>query len=405
MMRERLTRVFTEFFHSEKTGGILLIGCTIVSMLIANSVWGEGYLHFWHEPVGFNAGGLKLQYPVEYWVNDGLMAIFFLMIGLEIERELYAGELSNVKNALLPVFAAVGGMVTPALFHFIFNHGTATQAGIGIPMATDIAFALGILSLLGKRVPTSLKIFLTALAIIDDLGAILVIAVFYTKGFSLLYFGGAMGIFGLLCIFNRLKWHNLFLYLVPGVVMWYCMLQSGVHATISGILLAFAIPFGNGGDQSPSYILQRILHWPVAFIILPIFALANTGIVLAPDWYKSFSTRNGIGIMAGLILGKPIGILLFSIAAVKLRISKLPQDINWLHVTGAGILAGIGFTMSIFITLLAFGDAEHITDSKIAVLSASVIAGIAGFVFLKLLTKKRSEPDHVSNPAPEELHS
>ena len=391
-MRERLTKVFNEFFHSEKTGGILLIGCTIISMIIANSDWGESWLHFWHETIGFSIGSLDLHYPVEYWVNDGLMAIFFLMIGLEIERELYAGELSNVKNALLPVFAAVGGMVTPALFHFIFYHGTETQSGIGIPMATDIAFALGILSLLGKRVPASLKIFLTALAIIDDLGAILVIAIFYTKGFSLAWFGGAMGIFTLLCIFNRLKIHNLIIYLIPGVVMWYCMLQSGVHATISGILLAFAIPFGDGGRRSPSYILQRFLHWPVAFIILPIFALANTGIVFVSEWHKGLGTNNSIGIIAGLVLGKPIGILLFSFAAVKFRVSKLAADINWMHVTGAGILGGIGFTMSIFITLLAFDHAETITDSKIAVLTASVIAGIIGFVFLRLLSKRKTEP-------------
>lgn len=383
-MRIRLTTLFNDFFSSEKTGGILLIGCTIVSMVIANSSFGAGYLDFWHHSIGFNIGSIDLHHPVEYWVNDGLMAIFFLMIGLEIERELYAGELSNFRNALLPVFAAMGGMLTPALFHFVFNYGTASQAGIGIPMATDIAFALGILSLLGNKVPASLKIFLTALAIIDDLGAIIVIAVFYTKGFSLLYFGISMGIFGGLLVLNRAKVHHLVFYIIPGIVMWYCMLKSGVHATVSGILLAFAIPFGDGGKQSPSYKLQHFLHRPVAFIILPIFALANTGIIFAADWYKGFSTKNAIGILSGLILGKPLGILLFSWAAIKMRISHLPADINWRHVTGAGILAGIGFTMSIFITLLAFDDAEMITDSKIAVLTSSVVAGLAGFIFLKL---------------------
>ncbi|NML21574.1 Na+/H+ antiporter NhaA [Pseudoflavitalea sp. G-6-1-2] len=386
----KLTKLFNHFFHSEKTGGMVLIGCTVLSIVIANSSFGADYLHFWHQNIGFSIGNFDMHHPVEYWVNDGLMAIFFLMIGLEIERELYAGELSSVRNALLPVFAALGGMLTPALFHFILNHGTAEQAGIGIPMATDIAFALGILSLLGNRVPPSLKIFLAALAIIDDLGAIIVIAVFYTKGFSLAYFGMAMGIFGLLIIFNRLKLRNLALYLIPGVVMWYCMLQSGVHATISGILLAFALPFGDGSEKSPSYRLQHFLHMPVAFIILPIFALANTGIVFEPGWQKGFSSRNTLGIMSGLILGKPIGILLFCFAAIKLRISRLPGELNWKHIAGAGILAGIGFTMSIFITLLAFDDAATIVNSKIAVLSASVIAGIAGFFFLKMLCKRNA---------------
>ena len=258
--RIKLTKLFTDFFNSGKTGGIVLIACTVISILIANSALGEGYLHFWHHSIGFNVGSIDMHHPVEYWVNDGLMAIFFLMIGLEIERELYAGELSSVSNALLPVIAALGGMLTPALFHFIFNHGTPEQAGIGIPMATDIAFALGILSLLGNRVPPSLKIFLAALAIIDDLGAIIVIAIFYTEGFSLAHFGGAMGIFALLFIFNRLRIHYLIVYLIPGVFMWYFMLKSGVHATISGILLAFAIPFGNGTEQSISYKLHHFLH-------------------------------------------------------------------------------------------------------------------------------------------------
>lgn len=383
--RIQLSKLFTDFFNSEKTGGMVLIGCTILSIIIANSSFGQDYLHFWHYSIGFNVGSTDMHHPVEYWVNDGLMAIFFLMVGLEIERELYAGELSTVQNALLPVFAALGGMLTPALFHFIMNHGTPEQAGIGIPMATDIAFALGILSLLGNRVPPSLKIFLAALAIIDDLGAIIVIALFYTKGFSLAYFGAAIGIFVLLLIFNRLKIHRLLFYLIPGVFMWYCMLQSGVHATISGILLAFAIPFGDGNENSISYKLQHFLHKPVAFIILPIFALANTGVVFEPGWLKGFSTKNSMGVISGLVLGKPIGILLFCYAAVKTKICRLPSDLRWKHITGAGMLAGIGFTMSIFITLLAFNDDKVIINSKIAILAASVIAGAAGFLFLKTL--------------------
>ncbi len=260
-------------------------------------------------------------------------------------------------------------------------------------MATDIAFALGILSLLGDRVPVSLKIFLTAFAIIDDLGAIIIIAIFYTQSFSLLYFGIAMGIFGLLLVFNRLKINNLLCYLLPGVVMWYCMLQSGVHATVSGVLLAFALPFGNGDEHSPSYKLQHLLHKPVAFVILPLFALANTGIVFATGWYNGLVSKNSIGIMIGLVAGKPLGVLLFAFAAVKLKISSLADDINWKHIIGAGILGGIGFTMSIFITLLAFKEGETIVSSKIAVLISSVVAGLAGYFYLKIYTRDTAEPE------------
>ncbi|MDQ3291758.1 MAG: Na+/H+ antiporter NhaA [Bacteroidota bacterium] len=382
-MEVSLSKLLKDFIASEKTGGFILIACTVVSILIANSGVGEGYVHFWHLPVGAEWEGLNLNNPIEFWINDGLMAIFFLLVGLEIEREIYIGELSNFKNALLPVLAAVGGMAVPALFHYLFNNGLPTQNGIGIPMATDIAFALGVLSLIGNRVPTSIKIFLTALAIIDDLGAIIIIAIFYTKGFSLSSFIIAMSIFGGLLVLNRLKVHNVIFYLIPGVFMWYFMHESGVHATITGVLLAFAIPFGNGDENSPSYRLQHVLHKPVAFIILPIFALANTGIVFNQDWYAGLTTKNSLGILFGLVLGKPIGILLLSFLAIKLGISRLPENSNWLHILGAGILAGIGFTMSIFITLLAFEDQTTITNSKIAVLAASILAGSCGYVFLR----------------------
>ena len=386
-MIQPLTRLFNDFFQSEKSGGIVLITCTIVSILIANSALGDNYLHFWHHEVGFSLGDFTMRHPVEYWINDGLMAIFFLLIGLEMEREVYIGELANIRNALLPIFAAVGGMAVPAFIHFLLNQGTATQSGMGIPMATDIAFALGVLSLLGKRVPTSLKIFLTALAIIDDLGAIIIIAVFYTSTFSLFYFGLAMAIFAALLVMNRLRIHRVILYLVPGVFMWYFMLLSGVHATIAGVLLAFAIPFGNGDEHSPSYHLQHVLHRPVAFIILPLFALANTGILFGSAWHEGLASSNSLGIILGLVLGKPTGILLLSFLAVKFGISNLPEDINWRHVLGAGFLAGIGFTMSIFITLLAFPAGPEVVDSKIAVLTASIIGGLSGFLFLKIATK------------------
>ncbi len=390
-MKQTISELFTDFFHSEKTGGFILIGCTILSLVIANSAIGESYLHFWHQAVGYENNNIHLQHSIEHWINDGLMAIFFLLVGLEIEREIYIGELSSLKNASLPFFAAIGGMLVPAVLHFILNNGTATQSGFGIPMATDIAFALGILSLLGKGVPTSLKIFLTAFAIIDDLGAIIIIAIFYTNTFSLFYFGLAMGIFGLLLVFNRLKIHNLLFYMLPGIVMWYCMLQSGVHATISGVLLAFALPFGNGDKKSLSYRVQHMLHKPVAFIILPLFALANTGIVFTTGWHNQLLSKNSLGVLLGLVVGKPLGVLMFAFMAVKLKISNLAEDINWKLIAGAGILGGIGFTMSIFITLLAFKEGESVVSSKMAVLLASCIAGITGFIYLKMSMRNRQE--------------
>ena len=386
-MKNGFSQLFVDFFNSEKASGFILIGCTIISIAIANSVAGESYMHFWHKEIGVNAGPFDLRYPIEYWINDGLMGIFFLLVGLEIEREIYIGELSHLQNASLPLFAALGGMIIPALFHFAFNAGSNTQSGYGIPMATDIAFALGILYLLGNRVPTSLKVFLTAFAIIDDLGAIIIIAVFYTKSFSLFYFGLALGIFALLILFNRLRIHNLLFYLLPGVAMWYCMLNSGVHATVSGVLLAFALPFGDGDENSPSYRLQHFLHKPVAFVVMPLFALANTGIVLSAGWYNSLMSKNSLGILSGLVVGKPLGILLFAFTAVKLKISRLAEDINWNHIVGVGMLGGIGFTMSIFISLLAFADGELIVDSKIAILISSTVAGTIGFIFLRSKSK------------------
>lgn len=376
----KATKLFKDFFDSEKAGGIVLIICTAVSMLLANSGFNQGYLNFWNT----NIGGHTLS----HWINDGLMAIFFLLIGLELEREIYKGELSNIKNALLPVSAAAGGMLVPAAIYFLFNEGTPTQPGIGIPMATDIAFALGILSLLGNKVPTSLKVFLTALAVIDDLGAIIVIAIFYTKTLAVINLLIALGIWCLLFLLNKLKVYNLIPYIIGGVVMWYFMLQSGVHATISGVILAFALPFKDGGEKSSSYILQHWLHKPVAFIILPLFALANTAIVINPGWQQSLTGPLGLGVLAGLIVGKPLGVMLVSFIAVKFGICKLPVDVEWRHILGAGLLAGIGFTMSIFITLLAFDDAATINNAKFFILLASLLSGMLGYMWLRKTLRK-----------------
>jgi Na+:H+ antiporter, NhaA family len=380
--QKKLSNTFRNFFNSERSSGIVLIICTIVSLLLTNSLFGEKYLSLLHMPVG----GLS----IEHWINDGLMAIFFLFIGLELERELYSGELSNFKNALLPIVAAIGGICLPASIHFVLNVGTATQAGTGIPMATDIAFALGVLSLVGSRVPDSLKVFLTALAVMDDLGAIIIIAVFYTAQLSIAYLIGALAVFGLLVVLNRfLRVMSLIPYLLGGVLMWFLMLKSGIHATIAGVLLAFAIPFSAKEEdaQSPSHWLEHFLHKPVAFIILPIFALANTGIIIGPDWIQNLKSANSAGIIGGLVFGKPLGITVLSFIAVAVGICKLPFDLNWKHIFGAGILGGIGFTMSIFITNLAFAENLAIINaSKIAILLASLLAGTSGFLWLKLFS-------------------
>jgi len=389
-VNKRLTKLFTEFFESERSSGVVLILCTLIAIVVANSPFGKSYVDFWHIKLGLETGGIALNLSLEHWVNDGLMAIFFLLIGLEIEREIYIGELSDLKSASLPIVAAIGGMVLPALFYFLFNRGTETQGGIGIPMATDIAFALGVLALLGKKTPVSLKIFLTALAIIDDLGAILIIAIFYVGDFSFLYLMLALTVYAGLLILNRLGVHGLPFYLIPGALMWYFMLQSGVHATLAGVLLAFALPFGDGSETSPSYKLQHFLHRPVAFGIMPVFALANTGITLSGRWFESLAAPNSLGVFAGLFFGKPLGIFLAGFLAVKTRLSQLPGDISWKHILGAGFLGGIGFTMSIFITLLAFNDPEIVQSTKISILLSSLLAGIAGFLILSWRTTKAS---------------
>jgi len=383
--RLQLTRLFREFYESEKAGGVVLLFCTVISLIIANSVLSEGYSDFMHYKIG--------SLSAEHWINDGLMAIFFLLIGLELEREIYQGELSVLKNALLPVAAALGGIIVPAGIYTVFNFGTPTQPGAGIPMATDIAFALGVLSLLGKRVPGSLKVFLTALAVADDLGAIMVITLFYSK---LILWGNlavSLSVFVLLLILKKLKVRNLIPYILGGIVMWYYMYLSGIHATITGVLLAFAIPFGDGGNKSPSYILQHILHKPVAFIVLPLFALANTAITIDSGIGNVMNQPYAIGILAGLVLGKPMGIMFFTLVAARTRFCTMPSDLRWQHISGVGFLAGIGFTMSIFITLLAFDDHVLINNAKLMILIGSLIAGTLGFLILKVVLKEEIRDD------------
>lgn len=370
---------FNNFVESEKSSGIFLILCTVISLSIANSVLGPEYQHFWHMKLG--------PLSVEHWINDGLMAIFFLLIGLELKRELISGELSNFRHALLPITAAFGGMIIPALIHYSLNMGTPTQSGMGIPMATDIAFAIGILALIGNRIPLSLKVLVVAFAVIDDLGAVVIIAVFYTSKLSIPYLLSAVALWFALFALNRMKVMSLIPYLIGGAIMWVLMLKSGVHATIAGVTLAFAIPYSHIRDdvKSPSHQLEHFLVKPVAFLILPIFALANTGITISPTWAQDImQSQNSLGIIYGLVIGKAIGVTSFSLIAIWIGICSLPERLTWRHILGAGLLGGIGFTMSIFITNLAFfGDAETINASKMAILLASFTSGLLGFIWLR----------------------
>jgi NhaA family Na+:H+ antiporter len=379
----QLSSTFNRFFESEKSSAIILIIATVISVALTNSVMSDSYLAFWRNEF--------LGLSLEHWINDGLMAIFFLMIGLELEREIYVGELSLFRNALLPIFAALGGTLAPALIHYLLNADLPTQAGIGIPMATDIAFALGALALLGKRIPPSLKVFIVAFAVIDDLIAILVIALFYTNHVAMFYLAISIGIFLVLLCLNRFFRVSLLpVYLIGGVFMWVLMLKSGVHATVAGVMLAFAIPFWSRDQQqpSPSHQLENFLHKPVAFIVLPLFALANTGIVFGVNWALDLATPNSLGVMLGLVLGKPLGVLILSMTVVLLGICKLPSEVTWSHMIGAGLLGGIGFTISIFITNLAFeGQLELINASKIAVFTASLLAGLIGLLWLRVVCK------------------
>ncbi|MDR2951279.1 MAG: Na+/H+ antiporter NhaA [Dysgonomonas sp.] len=374
-------RTLKGFMESEKSGGLVLIVCTLISLLLANSSIGQNYLALWDFHLG--------THSIAHWINDGLMAIFFLLVGLELIQEIYEGELSNVKRAMLPISGALGGMLIPAGIYMFLNYGTPTQSGFGIPMATDIAFALGILSLLGNRVPTSLKVFLTALAVIDDLGAIIVIAIFYTTSLSWISLGIALGMFVLLLLLNK-KFHvnNMIPYIIGGIIMWYFMLNSGVHATIAGVLLAITIPFRKKDEKCMSNRWQHFLHYPVAFFVLPLFALANTAMIIEGNWDQSIGEPFALGILFGLIVGKPIGITLFSFISVKTGLCSLPRGIKWKGLLGAGMLGGIGFTMSIFITLLAFNDAHHINESKLMILLASLASGIIGYTWLNYVLKK-----------------
>ena len=384
-----ITQFFKNFLHSSQSSGIVLMVCVGISLMIANSSIAEYFQALLDQKIGTEI--FQLNYPLSIWINDGLMAIFFLLVGLEIKREIIEGELSSVKSASLPIVAAIGGMLVPALIFYAFNYGTAYEKGWAIPMATDIAFSLAIISMLGRKVPLSLKIFLAALAIVDDLGAIVVIALFYTDQIHWNYLALSGLMVAILMILNFLNFKKHVFYVIPGIILWYFMHHSGIHATIAGVLLAFTIPTNlSTTELSPLEKLEQKLHLPVNFLIMPIFALANTNITFKAGMVDGLFSNFGYGIIVGLFLGKIVGINLFSWIFIQLKISSLPEKSSWSQMLGAGFLAGIGFTMSIFIALLSFKNHPEIQDeAKFAILVASIISGISGYLLLKFVAKRK----------------
>lgn len=433
-MVKKIGKSFQDFFNNEASGGIILLFFTFFALLWANSPIAHTYDKLWHTYAGFQIGTFALSKSLLHWVNDGLMAIFFFVVGLELKREIVTGELSSPKKAMLPIAAAIGGMIVPAIIYFSLNKGGAGQPGWGIPMATDIAFAIGILALLGNRVPLSVKIFLTALAIVDDLGAVLVIAAFYTTKITMPALGMAALFFIIMLVLSVRDVRFSAPYIVLGILLWFAMLKSGVHATIAGVLTAITIPATpavsqeqfkkmrrdimqrletgmreSDGDESgeevqsvfrqveyaskkfisPLQRLEHLLHPYVSFFIMPVFALANAGVSLKGISFDTLAKPVSMGIILGLVFGKQIGVTLFSWLAVKTGLAGLSGDMKWKHIYGASWLAGIGFTMSLFVASLAFEDGELIMISKIGILTASFISAIIGLLVLYFWGSKK----------------
>jgi Na+:H+ antiporter, NhaA family len=422
---------FQDFIHLESSAGLILLGCTVIALVLVNSPFRNFYLGFWQMEFSIGFDGALFTKPLLHWINDGLMCIFFFVVGLEIKRELLIGELASMKRAILPMAAALGGMIFPAFIYFLFTIGTNVKAGWGIPMATDIAFSLGALALLGSRIPHQLKVLLTAFAIIDDLGAVLVIALFYGSQIQWFFLAAAVIVFLILLSVHWGGIRNPSVYLILGIVLWLMMLESGIHATIAGVLLALTVPARPQIEskalterltvlldrlkrentttkinvltseqqsiaqtielscQEAETPLQRFEHkfhpW-VTFAIMPIFALANAGVVLDGNFGSLLITPLALGILCGLIVGKQVGITLFAWISVKVGLAELPSNVTWKHIYGIGVLGGIGFTMSLFIANLAFADEHLLNISKTAVLAASLISGCIGFIVLRFFT-------------------
>lgn len=441
--RRGLRTTFSRFIHNEAIGGVILLACAVIALVCANTDALSGFTRFWRETMAsVSFGSLVLEMNLESWINDGLMAVFFFVVGLEIKREMMVGELCSFKHAALPILAALGGMIFPALIYTIFNYGTPTANGWGIPMATDIAFAIGILSLVGKNVPIGLKVFLTALAIVDDLGSIVVLAIFYPSHelhFDMLAYAFAVLI--LLAIFNRMKISKMLFYVIPGVALWYFVLQSGIHATVAGVLLALTIPsrtkinevqfmvafkhlldkfklnsqreidvLANPEQQEVINSMSAEIHqveplmhrfehglqpW-VTFFIMPIFALVNSGVTFDLSRVDIVGGSVAIGIFFGLFLGKPIGIFLFSLLSVLFKIAELPAGANWKQLWAIGMIGGIGFTMSIFIDSLAFSDQNIIDAGKVAIIFTSVIVSLVGLVVVHFTCKEKKIQNNIN---------
>jgi NhaA family Na+:H+ antiporter len=424
-----LIRPFQAFVKEEVSGGILLLAAALVAFAWANSRYGASYHHFWEAQVSLSAWGYGITRSFREWINEGLMAVFFFIVGLEIKREVLVGELASARRAILPVGAAFGGMLFPAFVYLFFNWGMPSAAGWGIPMATDIAFALGALYVLGKKVPFAIRIFLSALAIVDDLGAVLIIALFYTKGIVPGYLLAGLGVFVLLVVANLLWLRNALVYGVLGLCLWLALLGSGLHATVAGIIVAFCIPARGKYDtdkfvgevkgyldqfeclpegcgfsillnhkhmdavqsielachhvETPLQRFERSLHAWVAFLIVPLFALANAGLTMAEvDMGKALVSPVMLGVSCGLIIGKPLGIAFFSFLLVKMKAASLSEGVRWSHIVGAGILGGIGFTMSLFVTGLSFAGSPDFAYAKVGVFIGSVVCGTGGMLFL-----------------------
>ncbi|MBS1706207.1 MAG: Na+/H+ antiporter NhaA [Armatimonadetes bacterium] len=431
---ERVLRPFQEFAEREASGGIVLLASAVLALVWANTSFAPSYFSLWETELRLTVGSWKLQKSLLHFINDGLMAMFFFIIGLEIKREILVGELSSLKQAALPLVAAVGGMVVPALLYFAFARNTPGVSGWGIPMATDIAFALGILALAGKRVPSSLKVFLAALAIVDDIGAVLVIALFYTSSLDMGYLLWASGALALMVAANALGVRSILIYTVLGLFLWYFVLKSGIHATIAGVLAAFTLPaksvigesrfslrlgelmddFSEAGRvfqqrmlderqesiisaierqceriSNPVQKLIRVLHPWSAFLIMPVFAFANSGLeVPLGQLSEALRYEVTLGVLVGLVVGKPLGILAFSWLSVKSGLAAAPRGVTWPQISAVGLIAGIGFTMSLFITSLAFEGSLLASEAKLGVLMASVIAGSSGLIALRLATRR-----------------
>ncbi|WP_412502777.1 Na+/H+ antiporter NhaA [Shewanella chilikensis] len=391
-----MEKALRNFLSQESAGGILLLIAVALAMVLANSPLAGVYQGFLDTPMQLRLGALDINKPLLLWINDGLMALFFLLIGLEVKRELLEGALSSVSKASLPTFAAIGGMLVPAAVYLLFNaNDPVTQGGWAIPAATDIAFALGIMALLGNRVPVALKVFLLALAIIDDLGVIVIIALFYSSDLSMISLViAAAAVIGLI-ILNRRGVTALGAYGVLGAILWVAVLKSGVHATLAGVIIAFCIPLRDKQGGSPSEHLEHTLHPWSTFLILPVFAFANAGVTLGGMSLESLVSPVPLGIALGLLLGKPIGVVLFSFIAVKLRLAELPEGIAWRHIMPVAVMCGIGFTMSMFIASLAFehGGVVYSDLARLGILIGSMLAAVVGYFWLSKVLPEKGEKE------------